>query len=187
MSRLPGVSSARDMAMCRATACFQTGRMPVGGMGVRRTWPKSGSCPIFRAQLQRLRSGKWNFYSSTSGEGRKARTFWYRLPGKGGPLYCSLVSNKNGPKTLLRTRMHQGGLRSLFAALIWASGIFWGPMRGSNGWRWQGYVCTAATFLPTILSRSLRPRSSSLKKAPERLVGGPLIWVNLIVSCPSGE
>ena len=34
-----------------------------------------GSCPIFRAELRRLRGGKWNFYSSTSGEGRKPRTF----------------------------------------------------------------------------------------------------------------
>ena len=35
----------------------------------------SGTCPVFRAELQRLRGGKWNFYSSTSGEGRKPRTF----------------------------------------------------------------------------------------------------------------
>ena len=38
-------------------------------------------------------------------------------------------------------------------------------MRGSFGWRWRGYVCTAATSPPTILLRSLRPRSSSLRKA----------------------
>ena len=32
-------------------------------------------------------------------------------------------------------------------------------------------MCTAATSLPTILSRSFRPRSSSLRKASKRLVG----------------
>ena len=35
----------------------------------------SGSCPVFRAKLWKLWGGKWNFYSSTSGEGRKPRTF----------------------------------------------------------------------------------------------------------------
>ena len=50
-----------------------------------------------------------------------------------------------------------------------------------------GYVCTTATFLPTILTRSSKPRSSSLRKASERLVGGPLLRAILIVSRPSGE
>ena len=147
----------------------------------------SGSCPIFRVELRRLRGRKWSFYSATSGEGRKPRTFWCRLPGRGGPMCCSLVSNTNGLKTLLGTRMHQGGLGSLSAALIWASQISWRPTRGSFGWRWRGYECTAATSLPTILSRSLRPRSSSLRKASKRLVGGPLLRATLIVSRPSGE
>ena len=62
------------------------------------------------------------------------------------------------------TRMHHGGLGSLFVAC----------------------VCTASTFLPTILFRSSRPRSSSLWKASEKLVGGPLSWATLIVSRPSG-
>ena len=47
-------------------------------------------------------------------------------------------------------------------------------------------MCTAATSLPTILSRSLRPRSSSLRKASKRLVGGPLSRATLIVSLLSG-
>ena len=68
-------------------------------------------------------------------------------------------------ETLLGTRMHQGGLGSLFAALIWASEISWRPTWGSFGWRWWGYACAAATSLPAILSRSLRPRSFSLKKS----------------------
>ena len=51
----------------------------------------------------------------------------------------------------------------------------------------RGYVCTAATSLPTILSRYLRPRSSSLRKASKRLVGGPLFRTTLIVSRPSEE
>ena len=115
----------------------------------------SGSCPVFRAELWRLKGGKWSFYSSTSGEGMKLRTFWCRLPGRGGMICCSLVSNTNGPKTRFGTRMHHGGLGSLFVALIWASGTFWRPTRGSFGWRWRGCVYTAATSLPTILSRSL--------------------------------
>ena len=46
-------------------------------------------------------------------------------------------------------------------------------MQDSFGWKWWGYVCTAATCLSTILSRSSRPRFSSLKagdfnsKSPE--------------------
>ena len=36
----------------------------------------------------------------------------------GGPMCCSLLSNTNGPKTLLDTRMHHGGLRSLFVAVL---------------------------------------------------------------------
>ena len=58
---------------------------------------------------------------------------------------------------------------------------------GSFGWRWWGYVCKAATFLPTTLSRSLRPRSSSLRKASKMLEGGPLLRATSIVSRPSGE
>ena len=43
-------------------------------------------------------------------------------------------------------------------------------------------MCKAA-----ILSRSSRPRSSSLMKASERLVSGPLLRATLILSLPSGE
>ena len=50
-----------------------------------------------------------------------------------------------------------------------------------------GYVRTAAIFLPTILSRSSKPRSSSLRKDSERLVGAPLLRATLTVSRPSGE
>ena len=71
MSRLPGASGARDMAMCRAAARFQVGRMPAGDVAHASG---SGFCPIFRAELQRLRGGKWNFYSSTLEEGREPRT-----------------------------------------------------------------------------------------------------------------
>ena len=39
-------------------------------------------------------------------------------------MCCSLVSNTNGLKTLLGSRMHQGGLGSLFAALIFSIGDF---------------------------------------------------------------
>ena len=78
----------------------------------------SGSCPIFRAELQRLRGRNWSSCSSTSGKERKPRTFWCRLPRRGGPLCCSLVSSTNGPKTLLGTRIQQGRMGSLFAALI---------------------------------------------------------------------
>ena len=85
------------------------------------------------------------------------RTFRCRLPWTGGPMCCSLMSNKNGPKTLIGTRMHQGSLGSLFAALIWASGISW------------------------------RPRSSSLRKASEKLVDGPSLRATLIVSRSSGD
>ena len=99
----------------------------------------------------------------------------------------SLVSNRYGPKTLLGTRMHHGRRGSLFVALTWASEIFWTPTRGSFGWRCQGYVCTAATFLPRILSRSSRPRSSSSRKASERLVGTPLLRATLTVSHLSRE
>ena len=45
---------------------------------------------------------------------------------------------------------------------------------GSFGSRWRRHLCTAATSLPTILSRFSRPRSSSLRKASEKL-GGALI------------
>ena len=41
MSRFPGASAARDMAMCRAAARFQAGKMPAGGVGARLTWPRS--------------------------------------------------------------------------------------------------------------------------------------------------
>ena len=41
MLRSPGVSGARDMAMCRTAARFQAGRMPAEGVGARRTWPRS--------------------------------------------------------------------------------------------------------------------------------------------------
>ena len=33
MSRSPGTSGARDVAMCRAAVRFQAGRMPTGGVG----------------------------------------------------------------------------------------------------------------------------------------------------------
>ena len=33
-------------------------------------------------------------------------------------MCCSSVSNTNGPKTLLGTRLRHGGLRSLLTALI---------------------------------------------------------------------
>ena len=52
----------------------------------------SGSCPIFRVELRRLRGGKRNFYSSTSREGRKPWTFCCRLAKTGGSMCCSLVS-----------------------------------------------------------------------------------------------
>ena len=34
------------MAMCRAAARFQAGRMPAGGVGVRHTWPRSARLPL---------------------------------------------------------------------------------------------------------------------------------------------
>ena len=40
MSRLPGASGARHMAMCRAAARFQAGRTPAGGVGAYHTWPR---------------------------------------------------------------------------------------------------------------------------------------------------
>ena len=48
-------------------------------------------------------------------------------------------------------------------------------------------VCKAATSFSTNLSRSSKPRYSSLRKASERLVGGPLLPATLTVSRPSGE
>ena len=67
MSRLPGFSGARDMAMCRVAARFQAGRMPApprcltcadrGEKDVAHA-SGSGSCPIFRAEFRRLRGGK---------------------------------------------------------------------------------------------------------------------------------
>ena len=41
MSRFPGASGARVMAMCRTAARFQAGRTPAGGVAARRTWPRS--------------------------------------------------------------------------------------------------------------------------------------------------
>ena len=55
MSRLPGASGARVMAMCRAAARFQAGRTPGGDVGERRTWPRSA----------RLRLGAWNALMGT--------------------------------------------------------------------------------------------------------------------------
>ena len=46
MSRLPGVSGARDMAMCRVAARFQKGRMPPGGVEARHTWSRSARPPL---------------------------------------------------------------------------------------------------------------------------------------------
>ena len=102
-------------------------------------------------------------------------------------MCCSLVSNTNGPKTLLGIRINHGGLGSLFVTLVWASGILWSSTRGSFGWRWQVCVCTAATSLPVILSKSSKLRSSSLIKPSERLVGGLLLRAISIVSRPNGE
>ena len=53
----------------RCLTCTDRGEKDVA----HASW--SGSCPIFRAELRRLRGGKLNSYSSTSGEGRKPRTF----------------------------------------------------------------------------------------------------------------
>ena len=94
-------------------------------------------------------------------------------PRRGGLTFCSLVSSTNGLRTLLGFRMHHAGPASLLEALIWASGISWSPTRGSFGWRWWVCVCTAATSPPTILSRSLRPRSSPLRRSSVRLSSGP--------------
>ena len=107
--------------------------------------------------------------------------------GSGVESEVSTAQPERGPKTLIGTRMHHGGLGSLFVALFWASGIFSRPTRSTFGWRWRVCVSIAATSLPTILSRFSRPRSSSLRKASERLVGGPLLRVNGIVNRPSGE
>ena len=41
-----GVSGTRVMAMCRAAERFQAGRMPAGGVGARRTWPRSARLPL---------------------------------------------------------------------------------------------------------------------------------------------
>ena len=50
-----------------------------------------------------------------------------------------------------------------------------------------GFVWVEVAGVRLILSRSLRPRSSSLRKALERLVGEPLLQATLIVSRPSEE
>ena len=129
--------------------------------------------PVFREELRRLRGRNWCSSSSTSERGKMPRTFRYRMPGRGGPMYCSLLSSTNGLKTLLGIRIHQEGPASLFVALIWAAGIFWSPTRGSFGGRWWVCVCTAATSPLVILSRSSRPRSSFLRRALVRPSGGP--------------
>ena len=165
----------------KCLTCTHRGEMDIANVS------GSGSCPVFREELQRLRGSKWSSCSSTSGEERMPRTSWCRLPGRGGPMSCSLVSNTNGRKTLLGIRMHHGDVGSLFVALVWAQEIFWSPMQGSFGWRWRVCVCTAATSLPASLSRSSRPRSSSSRKASERLVGGPLLRASSIVSRSSGK
>ena len=43
-----------------------------------------GSCPVFREALRRLKGRNWSSCSSTSKGGRMPRTFWCRLPGRGG-------------------------------------------------------------------------------------------------------
>ena len=156
--------------MCLAAARFQVGTMPAGSLGARLTWPRSarlhlgawlvmigakkispmprGAVPAqYLGGAPKVEGWKMIFYSSTSGVGGEPRTFQCRLPRKEGPMCCSLVSNTNGPKTLLGNRMHHEGLGSLFVALIWASGIFWRPMRGSSGWRWRGYVYVLGTYM----------------------------------------
>ena len=132
-----------------------------------------GFCPVVREELRRLRGRHWSTCNSTSEGGRMPRTSWCRLPGRCGPMYCSLVSSTNGLRTLLGFRVYQGGPASLFVALIWASGISWSPTGGSFGWRRRVCVSTAATSPPTILSRSSRPRYSSLRRVSVMLSGGP--------------
>ena len=46
------------------------------------------------------------------------RRYAPKMQERGGPMCYSLVSNTNGPKTLLGTRINQGGLGSLSAAVI---------------------------------------------------------------------
>ena len=80
-----------------------------------------GSCPVFQEGLRRLRGRNWSSCNSTSEGGGMPRTSWCRLPGRGGPMYCLLVSSTNGLKTLLGFGVHQVGPASLFVAPIWAS------------------------------------------------------------------
>ena len=77
-----------------------------------------GSCPVIREELRRLRGRNWSSCNSTSEGGRMPRASWCRLPGRGGPMYCSLVSSTNGLRTLLGFKMHQRGPASLFVPLI---------------------------------------------------------------------
>ena len=136
MPRLPGATSAKDMTMSRVAArtlqewfllevrwrdaqsqgvyapprcltCTDRGEKDVAHVS------GSGPCPAFRAELQKLRSGKWSSYNSTLKEGGKPKTSWCRRPGREGPTYRSLVSSTNGTKTLPCIRMHQRGPGSL--------------------------------------------------------------------------
>ena len=52
------------------------------------------------------------------GRGKDAQDLLMQTARERGLMFCSLVSNTNGPKTLSVNRMHQGGPASLFVALI---------------------------------------------------------------------
>ena len=58
------------------------------------------------------------FLQLNLGRGKEAQNLLNQTAKERGADGCSLVSNTNGPKTLLGTRMHHGGLGSLFVALI---------------------------------------------------------------------
>ena len=67
---------------------------------------------------QAVQGWKVKFLQLNLGRGKEAQNLIMQAAGRGEPMCCSIVGNTNGPKTLLGTRIHQGGLGSLFAALI---------------------------------------------------------------------
>ena len=142
------------MAMCHVVARFQAGRMPAGCVGARRTWPRSARLPLgawisligakkmspmllgaVLAQYLGRSSGGWGVQSEISTAQPRDRE---RSPGPS-DADCQGEGGRHGPKTLLGTRMHRGGLGSWFEALIEHQGLSGDVWTGGESWsvRWS--------------------------------------------------